>query len=245
MTLASAAENVLRLALPALVAIAIAGCGGGDANTLPTGAEHVAIDPADFSSTIDNPYWPMAVGTRWTYRETDNEGGKRRVVVTVTPETKTILGVETRVVHDRVTDESGLVEDTQDWYAQDADGNIWYFGEDTKEYEEGKPPSTEGSWTAGIDGAEPGVVVPADPEPGLSYREEYYKGHAEDAASILGLDAYARVPYGRFEGMLQTRNTSGIEPDVVEEKLYARGVGPVLEITVSGGSDRAELISRS
>ena len=205
----------------------------------------MSLDPADFTTEIDNPYWPMAVGTRWTYRETDNEGGKRRVVVTVTPQTKTIVGIEARVVHDQVTDESGVVEDTRDWYAQDTDGNLWYLGEDTKEYENGKLKTTEGSWEAGVDGAQPGVVVPAHPEPGLSYREEYYKGHAEDAASVLLVDGYARVPYGRFDEMLQTRNTSGIEPDTVEEKLYARGIGPALEITVSGGSDRAELITVS
>jgi hypothetical protein len=230
----------------AVVALGTA-CGSGSSpkTALPQGSEPSKLDPADFTTTIDNPYWPMAVGTRWTYRETDNEGGKRRVVVTVTPQTKTIIGIEARVVHDQVTDASGLVEDTFDWYAQDADGNLWYLGEDTKEYENGKVTTTEGSWEAGVDGAEPGVIVPAHPEPGMSYREEYYKGHAEDAASILILDAYARVAYGRFEHMLQTRNTSGIEPDVVEEKLYARGVGPVLEITVSGGSDRAELLRLS
>jgi len=226
-------------------ALALGGCGGSSENTLPQGSEAVSLDPADFTTKIDNPYWPMAVGTRWTYRETDNEGGKRRVVVTVTPQTKRIVGIEARVVHDQVTDESGVVEDTRDWYAQDTDGNLWYLGEDTKEYENGKLKTTEGSWEAGVDGAQPGVVVPAHPEPGMSYREEYYKGHAEDAASILILDGYARVPYGRLEQMLQTRNTSGIEPDTVEEKLYARDIGPALEITVSGGSDRAELISFS
>ena len=164
----------------------------------------------------------MPVSRRWTYRETDNESGKRRVVVTVTPETKTIMGIEARVVHDQVSDESGVVEDTRDWYAQDTDGNLWYFGEDTKEYENGKLKTTEGSWEAGVDGAQPGIILPAHPEPGMSYREEYYEGHAEDAASC-SLDGYAEVPYGRFEQMLQTRNTSGIEPKVEEKALRAGG----------------------
>jgi ABC-type glycerol-3-phosphate transport system substrate-binding protein len=239
--------RAISIAVATGVLAGVAACGGSGTGSasLPQGTEPSKLDPVDFTTEIDNPYWPMAVGTRWTYRETDNEGGKRRVVVTVTPETKTIMGIEARVVHDIVTEDGAVVEDTLDWYAQDADGNLWYLGEDTKEYENGKLKTTEGSWEAGVDGAQPGIILPAHPEPGMSYREEYYKGHAEDAAQVMALDAYARVPYGRFEHMLQTRNTSGIEPDVVEEKLYAGGVGPVLEITVSGGSDRAELVSRN
>ena len=101
----------------------------------------------------------------------------------------------------------------------------------------------EGSWEAGVDGAEPGIIMPADPQVGLTYREEYYKGHAEDGAQIISVDALAKVPYGRFDHGIQTRNFSGIEPDVIEEKIYAKGVGVVLEITVSGGSDRSVLLS--
>lgn len=188
----------------------------------------------------------MAVGTRLTYRETDDEGGKRNVVVTVLPGTKTIMGVETRIVHDQVKDGAGaVVEDTHDWYAQDGDGNVWYFGEATKEYEPGKPPSTAGSWEAGVDGAEPGVVVPADPRPGLSYREEYYAGQAEDAAEVLAVDEKVEVPYGFFQGALLTRNTTAVEPKVEEHKLYVKGVGPVLEIGISGGTDKTVLLSRS
>ena len=246
-TVAAERERLLRSAVCVAIAAALAagGCGGSSESALPHGSEAVSLDAADFTTQIDNPYWPMKVGRRWIYRETDAEGAKRRVVVSVTPRTRSIDGIDARVVHDHVTEDGAVVEDTLDWYAQDADGNLWYLGEDTKEYENGKVKTTEGSWEAGVDGAQPGIILPAQPEPGLSYREEHYKGHAEDAAQVLALDAYARVPYGRFEHMLQTRNTSGIEPDVVEEKLYARGVGPVLEITVSGGSDRAELVSRS
>ena len=229
--------------LIAIVLVA-AGCGGSSTSALPTGTEAVTLDPADFTTEIDNPYWPMTPGDRLTYRES-GEGGERRVVVTVTPDTKTIMGIEARVVHDVVTDDNGSVEDTFDWYAQDADGNLWYLGEDTKEYENGKLKTTEGSWEAGVDGAEPGIILPAHPEPGLSYREEYYKGHAEDGASVLTLEAHAKVPHGTYDNLLQTRNYSGIEPDVVEEKFYAQGIGPVLEVTISGGVGRAELVSRS
>jgi hypothetical protein len=222
-----------------------AGCGSSTTSALPQGAEPSKLDPTDFTTAIDNPYWPMAPGDRLIYRETGDEGAERRVVVTVTPDTKTIMGIAARVVHDIVTENGSVIEDTFDWYAQDADGNLWYLGEDTKEYENGELKTTEGSWEAGVDGAEPGIILPAHPEPGLSYREEYYKGHAEDGASVLTLDAHAKVPYGTYDNLLQTRNYSGIEPDVVEEKFYAQGIGPALEVTISGGVDRAELVSRS
>jgi hypothetical protein len=211
---------------------------------LPVGDKPFPIDQSRFTPEIDNPYWPMKPGSRWIFRETDADGSVSKVVVTVLDKTKKIAnGVEARIVHDQVTDGREIKEDTYDWYAQDADGNLWYFGEDTTEYENGKPKTKEGSWEAGVDGAEAGIIMPSNPQVGMTYREEYYKGHAEDGASIISTDALAKVPYGRFTGGVQTRNFSGIEPDVIEEKIYAKGVGVVLEITVSGGSDRAELLS--
>jgi hypothetical protein len=211
---------------------------------LPVDGKPFPIDPSEFTTEIDNPYWPMKPGSQWVFRETDAEGTVSRVVVTVLDKTKMIAnGVEARIVHDQVTEDDQVVEDTYDWYAQDADGNLWYLGEDTTEYENGQPKTKEGSWEAGVDGALPGIIMPADPQVGMTYREEYYKGHAEDGASIISTNALAKVPYGRFENGVQTRNFSGIEPDVIEEKIYAEGVGVVLEITVSGGSDRDELLS--
>jgi hypothetical protein len=211
---------------------------------LPVGSEPFEIDPSEFTTEIDNPFWPMKPGSRWIFRETDNEGSVSKVVVTVLDKTKMIAnGVEARIVHDQVSEHGQIKEDTFDWYAQDADGNLWYLGEDTTEYENGKPKTKEGSWEAGVDGALAGIIMPADPQVGMTYREEYYKGHAEDGASIISTDALANVPYGHFSGGVQTRNFSGIEPNVIEEKIYAKGVGVVLEITVSGGSDRDELLS--
>jgi hypothetical protein len=240
-----------------LIGIATA-CGGGSsqstqpttstatgtaATSLPVGSKPFKMNPADFTTEIDHPYWPMKPGSRWIFRETDAEGSVSRVVVTVLDETKTIMGIEARIVHDQVSEKGEVKEDTFDWYAQDSKGNLWYLGEDTTEYENGKPKTKEGSWEAGVNGAFAGVILPAHPEVGITYREEYYKGHAEDGASILSVDAFAKVPYGTFDHGIQTRNFSGIEPDVIEEKIYAKGVGVVLELTVSGGSDRTELVS--
>jgi hypothetical protein len=211
--------------------------------SLPEGSKPFKMNPADFTTEIDNPYWPMKPGSRWIFRETDAEGSVSRVVVTVLDKTKTIMGIEARIIHDQVSENGEVKEDTYDWYAQDAEGNLWYLGEDTTEYENGKPKTKEGSWEAGVDGALAGIILPAHPQVGMTYREEYYKGHAEDGAQIQGVDALVKVPYGRFEHGIQTRNFSGIEPNVIEEKIYAKDVGVVLEITVSGGSDRTELLS--
>jgi hypothetical protein len=234
-----------------LAALAFGACGSdddgednGSGADLPQGSETVELDPADFETEIDNPYWPMSVGSKWVYRETDSEGTVQKVVVTVTERTKQVAtGVEARVVHDVVTEEGVPTEVTDDWYAQDTDGNIWYLGEATTEYENGKPKSTEGSFEAGADGAQPGIILPADPEPGMTYRQEYYAGEAEDEGGIVALDQQAEVPAGHFTDVLMTRDTNPLEPKVLEFKFYAPDVGPVLAVSVSGGSDREELLS--
>jgi len=225
-------------AVPSTVAGA-ATCPG----SLPQGADPVVLDPADFVDLIVNPYLPMAPGARWTYRETDPEGARQRVDVSVTSRTRSILGIDAVVVHDKVTARGELVENTFDWYAQDACGNVWYMGENTKEYEHGVVVSTAGSWEAGIDGAQPGVIMPAEPQVGLTYRQEYYAGEAEDAAEILSLDEQAQVPFGHFKDVLLTADTTPLHRRILEYKLYAPGIGPVLVFGVSGGSDREELLS--
>src|SRR5919106_1299447 len=208
--------------VPLLGLTAACGDDGGEGTTtaagpepagLPQGSEPVELDPAGFVAEIDNPYWPMSPGSRWVYRETDAEGTVQRVEVTVTDRTKTILGIEATVVHDVVTEDGEPVEDTYDWYAQDTAGNIWYLGEATKEYENGKLKSTEGS------------------------------GEAGDEGEILSLDERAEVPFGSFDNLLMTRDTTPLEPDVLEHKFYAEGVGPILALGLSGGVGREELLS--
>jgi hypothetical protein len=245
--------NRMTVAAPLSViaaAVAIAACGGDDGgsdsagNTLPQGSEPVEIDPADFTTEIDNPYWPMTPGSRWAYSETDSEGTRQRVVVTVTDRTKQIAnGVEARVVHDVVTEGGQPVEVTDDWYAQDSAGNIWYMGEDTAEYENGKVVSRKGSFEAGVDGAQPGIIMPADPQVGMTFRQEYYAGEAEDEGEIVRRGQQAEVPGGHYEDVVMTRDTNPPEPKVLEFKFYAPDVGPVLAVSVSGGSDREELLS--
>ncbi len=234
-----------------LVAAPAAASGVGDRATaaascpLPQGAEKVSLDPGHFTTRIDNPWWPMRPGARWVYRETDPEGTKQRVVVTVTKKTKRIAnGIVARVVHDVVTEDGEPVEVTDDWYAQDRCGNVWYLGEATREYENGKIVSTEGSFEAGVDGAQPGVIVPAKPRPGLAYRQEQYTGHAEDRAAIVSLREQVEVPFGHFKpgSVLMTKDLNPLEPKILEFKFYARGIGPVLAVGVSGGADREELV---
>jgi hypothetical protein len=204
---------------------------------LPRGGEPVRLDPAQFTSRINHPYWPMTPGSRWVFRE-----GEQQIEVTVTGQTKKIMGIDARVVHDVATVNGQVQEDTLDWYAQDAQGNIWYMGEDTKEYQSGNVVSTAGSWQAGVHGAQPGILLPAKPRPGMAYRQEYLKGQAEDAAKVLSLSQRVRVPFGSFDRVLTTKDYTPLEPSVVEHKFYAQGVGPVLAITVSGGSGREELL---
>jgi hypothetical protein len=195
---------------------------------LPRGSEPVRLDPAGFTS-----------------RETAVDGTRQRVEITVTHRTKRVLGIDATVIHDVVTQNGELVEDTWDWYAQDRHGNVWYLGEHTKEYENGVVSSTAGSWQAGVDGAQAGVILPAQPDVGVTYRQEYYKGEAEDAAKVLSIDERAAVPYGAYTRVLMTKDYTPLKPALLEHKFYARGVGPVLVVAVAGGTDREELVSFS
>jgi hypothetical protein len=228
--LLTAVAGALALAAPA-------------AGSLPQDGEPVNLNPADFTARVTNPYFPLVPGTRLIYREQEVGGPAQRDVVHVTKRRKLIAnGITARAVHDVVSEHGQPVEKTFDWFAQDAAGNVWYLGENTKEYEDGHLASTAGSFEAGVDGAQPGVIMPASPEVGMTYRQEFLAGEAEDQARILSLDEQAGVPFGHFTGVLMTKETNPLEPRHTEYKFYARGIGPVLELTAAGGSDRVVLV---
>jgi len=202
------------------------------------------VDPADFSTPVMNPWFPLDPGTTTVLRGTD-EGERLRERVRVTSRTRLVEGVSTRAVRDVLRRANGsLAEATTDWYAADNDGNVWYFGERTATYDRhGHLESREGSWLSGVDGATAGLIMPADPKATDAYRQEFYPGHAEDQAWIVGFKARLRVPAGRFRHVLRTFEWSRLEPGVISTKLYARGVGIVRERDVVGGSETFALVA--
>jgi hypothetical protein len=196
-----------------------------------------------FAARVDNPWFPLRPDTTDIYRGV-KDGQPSRDVFTVTGKTKIIQGVRCTVVRDRLYLRGRLEERTQDWYAQDKAGNVWYFGEATAALNpDGSVKSTEGSWQSGVDGARAGIFMPAHPRPGQSGLQEFYKGHAQDHFRILSLAAHVRTPATSSNAALLTKEWTPLEPGVVDHKLYVRGIGTVLEQTVKGGDERNTLIS--
>jgi len=191
------------------------------------------IDPADFVVGVDNPYFPLIPGRTLVY-EKDTDEGLEVVTDTVLAETKEILGVQCAVVHAVATLDGEVIEDTLDWYAQDVDGNVWYFGELSFEYEDGEPSSMAGSWKSGVDGGKPGIIMFADPVPGTVYRQEFMAAEAEDVGRIIALDETVTIDFGIFEHCGHTEDWSPIEPGIFEQKFYAPGIGVVLELDMDG-----------
>lgn len=189
------------------------------------------IDPDNFKDGVDHEYYPLNVGTVYTY-EGQTEDGTEITTVTVTSETKVIMGVTCMVVNDRVELDGELIENTNDWFAQDMDGNVWYMGEYSEEWEDGKLESTEGSWEAGVNGAYPGIIMPANPILGIPYRQEYYYDKAEDWGNVVELGVSVEVPYGTFTNCIKTDDWNALEPGIVENKYYAPGIGVVKEEVV-------------
>jgi hypothetical protein len=226
------------LALLAGIAAFTAACGSGSSSV------HYAprVDPATFSTDITNPYWPLKPGTVFVYEGT-KDGRPQRDVVTVTHDTRMVMGVRTVVVHDVVSIDGKLAEDTFDWYAQAADGSVWYFGEDSGEIAANGKRNKSGSWEAGVDGAKPGVIMPAHPVPGRTYRQEYKRGEAEDEATILRRGDRASVPAGAYDDVLVTKEFTRLEPDVLEHKAYAHGVGLITEDAIRGDDEHMQLVS--
>ena len=223
-----------RIAILVLSAALVAACGGGGGGTT------LEIDPQDFVADVTHPLFPLTPGTTYIL-EGDTDDGHVRVEFEVTDDRKDILGVSCIVVHAIEFIDGELVEDTFDWFAQDVDGNVWYFGEDTKEIENGVVVDDEGSWEAGVEGAEPGIIMLAAPAVGTTYANESAPGEAEDMATVLALDEMVTVPFGTFATCLKTEDFTPLEPDVFEHKFYAPGVGLVLEVEQDGS--RIELIA--
>jgi hypothetical protein len=200
-----------------------------------------SIDPANFVLKVDNPFWPLEpgtgfhyVGTRGTIPQTDDE--------IVTHETRRILGIAATVVRDTVSEHGRPIERTLDFYAQDKQGNVWYLGEDSFEREHGRFVRASDSWRSGVDGAKPGIIMPAQPRPGDSYRQEYYPpGEALDQARVLGRRGAVKVPYGTFAHPLVTSEFSPLEPQT-EQKFYVAGVGEILERVVKGHHEEFKVV---
>lgn len=199
------------------------------------------IIPNDFVSEINNKFFTLIPGTTFIY-ESQTEDGAERNEVNVTNNTKIVLGIQTVEVWDRVWLDDELIEETFDWYAQDNAGNVWYFGEDSKEYESGKIISTEGSWEAGIDGAKPGIIMQGEPNIGQPYRQEYYKGKAEDMAQIVAINEKVNIPFGTFDNCIKTKDWNTLVPGTVEFKYYCPQVGGVTLEVDQYGSNPVELI---
>jgi hypothetical protein len=236
MRVAGQVPRTTRVARAAVVALAACLCTACGTSPHTTRA-------AKYVGRVDNPWFPLKPGTVFVYRGV-KDGDQGRDVVTVTSRTKLIDGVRCTVVDDRLYVGGHLAERTLDWYAQDKRGNVWYFGEATAELDEsGRVTSREGSWRSGDDGARAGILMPAQPKVGQSFRQEFYKGHAEDHSQVLTLSASIRVPYTASEHALLTKEWTPLEPDVIDHKVYVRGVGMVKEETVKGGDERFVLVA--
>jgi hypothetical protein len=226
---------VVTVALLAALAVFAATASGRQAKIATLGPGYtVQVNPADFSARIDNAWFPLKPGTRFVYGSA--KGHPPTDVMTVTRHTEVLDGVLCVVVHDFVYESGRLSEKTSDFYAQNKDGTVWYFGEDA--FDAGKngrfTPSSD-SWHSGVDGALPGVFMPPNPQLGEEHYQEYYPGHAEDQFQVSSLSARVRVPFGSFKHTLETSETSRLEPGIVDRDYYVRGVGQVLERAGAGG----------
>jgi hypothetical protein len=199
--------------------------------------------PDQFVRTVTNPYFPLIPGTTFVSKGND-EGRPATDVLRVTHATKVIQGIRTTVIDDRVYINGHVEERTTDWYAQDKAGNVWYLGENTATLDKnGKVKSREGTWRAGVNGAHAGIFMPAHLRVGQTGQQEYYSGHAEDRFKVVSLTARVNTPAVKTSRGLRTQETTRLEPGVVDEKIYARGYGTVLEQTVKGGRERYVLVS--
>jgi hypothetical protein len=230
-------QNIIRALAAALSLLALNLTVAGAAN------ETADINPEDFTVKIDNRFFPLPPGVTFIYKG-NREGRKQRDEFTITDRTIVIAGVTCRVVHDKVFERGILRENTFDYFAQDRDGNVWYFGEDTEELDKkGRVVSTEGTWRAGVNGAQPGVIMEAHPRVNDHYFQEQAAPLAQDEAVVLKLHETVAVPLAKFTNCLETKEFTQLEPGNVEHKFYAPGIGFVLSVVVKGGKERLALVN--
>ena len=234
-----------RKLLSLVTVAAIAGTISGDAwvaNVKASGSGYEPVlDPANFVAVIDNPYYPLPVGRTLVY-EGIKDGQTQQDTVTVTAQTKVIEGITATVVSDVSTHDGTVLEKTFDWFAQDKQGNVWYLGEDTAAFLPNGKVDTSGSWQAGVHDAEPGIVMEAHPQIPDAYRQEYLKGVAEDTAWVVQLGGTVTGPYGTLRNTLTTLEATRIEPGLYDQKIYAPGVGLVVEQALTGPTEFAKLV---
>ncbi len=227
---------IFTIALIGMVLILVSAC-----TTKANEVYDPQINPSDFITGVNNKYFTLIPGKTLIY-ETKTDEETERVEVTTLNDTRTVMGIECMIVWDRVFLNDELVEDTMDWFAQDMDGNVWYFGEDSKEIMDGEVKSHTGSWESGIDNAKPGIIMLANPEIGDQYRQEYLIDQAEDMGEVLAMYEKVEVPYGVFESCLKTRDWTPLEKNSDEYKYYSPDTGAVvLEVGAYSG-ERVELV---
>jgi len=235
--------------LAVLAALALSACSepttpvpGSPSDAAARALDASAFAEREFVPRSDNPYFPLVPGTSFHYRSQTPDGIETEDFI-VTTGTKRILGVTTRVVEDVVRLDGSITEHTFDWFAQDEEtGDVWYFGEDSRQFLDGKLIGTEGSWEAGRKGAQAGIIMEGHPKVGDTYREEFARGVAEDLARVLSLNASVHVPYGSFRQCLKTENFTRLDPGHREQKYYCPNVGLVLEVIVAGGEGQNQLV---
>ena len=202
-----------------------------------------AFNPANFNAdtAVTNTFFPLVLGSIRVYYTIDLEGDEEQVRFEVLEETRQIAGVTCTALIDQVLSDGEVVEESINWYAVDQAGNVWHFGGEFKEIVDGEVIESTG-WESGVDDAEPGIAMPADPQIGQVYALGFYADETEDKAEILSLDGYAEVTYGEFTGLLETRAWSPLSPEEVDFEYYAAGIGEVLTVNQETG-ERVELIS--
>jgi hypothetical protein len=225
---------VFALALSMLTA-----CATPTASAPASDGYSVNLTSADFVPVVDNPYFPLIPGSKWVYEARLADGSTERIELEILHETRAVNGVTATILHDSVFVNGTLVEDTFDWFAQDKDGNVWYLGEAVDNYENGVLVDHAGSWEWGKDGALPGIIMWADPSAHMNetYYQEYYVGEAEDQGQALSVNERVTVPFGSFENVVKTFDSSSLDPDIQSHKFYAPGIGTIKEVELLTGEE--------